>query len=363
MTDALSLRARTEAGIARGLARLPRRVLRTALGPPTVVDGQQLHPEVQLTLKLLEISGAASIEEMTVAEARAQIRSDAASFAGPTIALADVRDLVVGSATRARLYVPFGTGEPSPLLVFFHGGGFVVGDLNTHDNSCRLLARHAGVRVLAVDYRLAPEHRFPAAAEDALEAFEWVRDHTDELGADPRRVGVGGDSAGGNLAAGVAQAVRGSVGPAFQLLFYPWLDLSTKRASYRLFGQGYFLTEAHIDWYRAHYLGPDGDAHDPRCSPARVGDLSGVAPAYIATAGFDPLRDEGEEYAVRLREAGTGVALRRHSDLIHAFFNAIGIGHAGREALLEAAGALRVGLSATGETAGVLRAWLAAAET
>src|SRR5205085_11907658 len=154
-----------------------------------------------------------------------------------------------------------------------------------------------------------------------------------------------GDRAGGTLAAGVAPAVRGSVGPAFQLLFYPWLDLSAQRDSYRLFGEGFFLTEAQLAWYRTHYLGPDGDAWDPRCSPARVSDLAGVAPAYIATAGFDPLRDEGEEYAARLRAAGTGVALRRHSDLIHAFFNAIGIGRVGREALLEAAGALRVGLS------------------
>src|SRR5205085_10003423 len=148
---------------------------------------------------------------------------DAASFAGATIELASVEELTVAGSIRARLYVPFGVAQSSPLLVFFHGGGFVVGDLNTHDNSCRLLASRAGVRVLAVDYRLGPEHRFPAAADDALEAFRWVRDHAAELGADPRRVAVGGDSAGGNLAAGVAQAVRGSVGPAFQLLVYPLL--------------------------------------------------------------------------------------------------------------------------------------------
>lgn len=362
MTVALPLRTRIEAGIARGLAGLPPRALRTLVGSPIVVDGQRLNQEVQLTLKLLELSGATSIEQMSVDEARAQIRGDAASFAGQTVELARVEELTVAGSVRARLYVPSETGERSPLLVFFHGGGFVVGDLDTHDNSCRFLARHAGVRLLAIDYRLAPEHPFPAAAEDALQAFGWVREHAVELGADARAIAVGGDSAGGNLAAGVAQAVRGSVGPVFQLLFYPWLDLSAKRDSYRLFGEGFFLTDSALDWYQAHYLGPDGDPSDPRCSPALTKDLAGVAPAYIATAGFDPLRDEGEEYAQRLRAAGARVALRRHSDLNHAFFNAIGIGRFGREALLEAAGALRYGLSAGTEPDAFVRAWLAAAQ-
>jgi acetyl esterase/lipase len=242
--------------------------------------------------------------------------------------------------------VPSDVGEPSPLLLFFHGGGFVVGDLETHDSSCRFLARQAGARVLSVEYRLAPEQRFPAAADDALAAFSWVREHAVELGGDPARVAVGGDSAGGNLAAGLAQALRGDEGPAFQLLFYPWLDLSAKRHSYRLFGEGFFLTEAQLDWYRALYLGPKGDAFDPMCSPGLADDLAGVAPAYIATAGFDPLRDEGEEYAARLRDAGVGVAVRRHADLIHGFVNVVGIGRVGKDAMLEASGALRVGLAA-----------------
>jgi acetyl esterase len=213
----------------------------------------------------------------------------------------------------------------SGLLVYFHGGGFVVCDLETHDNMCRFLARQAGVRVLAVDYRLAPEHRFPAAIEDALAAFRFAAEHAAELGADPARLAVGGDSAGGNLATGVARlaAADAQPAPAFQLLFYPWLDLSAKRESYRLFG----------------------DAIDPRCSPLQAEQLEGLAPAYIATAGFDPLRDEAEEYASRLRAAGVPVALRRHRGLIHGFANAVGIGHVGREALVEAAGALRVGLA------------------
>jgi acetyl esterase len=362
VSTVLPLRARIEAGIARGLARLPPAVLRKMLGAPVVVDGQELALEEQLAIRLLDLSGASTVETMTVPEARAQIRSDAAAFAGRELAMERVDEVTLADSIPGRLYVPPRVDTPGPLLVYFHGGGFVVGDLDTHDNSCRFLARQAAVRVLAVDYRLAPEHTFPAAADDAVDAFRWVREHSSELEADRQRIAVGGDSAGGNLAAGVAQAIRGSVGPAFQLLFYPWLDLSAKRESYRLFGQGFYLTESQVDWYRAHYLASEHDALDPRCSPALTGDLSGVAPAYIATAGFDPLRDEGEEYATRLRAAGVRVALRRHADLIHAFFNAIGIGRVGREALLEASGALRVGLAGGGEPSGVMRAMLAGAE-
>jgi acetyl esterase len=300
---------------------------------------------MHLAVRLLELSGAASVETLSVLEARVQIRADAAKFQGRQIPLPEVRNLTVADSVPARLYVPSDAPTPSPLLLFFHGGGFVFGDLDTHDNTCRFLARQAGVRVLAVDYRLAPEHRFPSAFDDALAAFKWTMESAASLEADPARLAVGGDSAGGNLAAGVAQAARRDEGPAFQLLFYPWLDLSAKRRSYGLFGHGFFLTEATLDWERAHYLGPDGHASDPRCSPVLTEDLAGIAPAYIATAGFDPLRDEAEEYAMRLRDAGARVGLRRHADLSHAFINTLGIGSAGREALLEASGALRVGLA------------------
>jgi acetyl esterase len=203
------------------------------------------------------------------------------------------------------------------------------------------------VRVLSVDYRLAPEHRFPAAADDAWAAFAFAAANAADLGADPDRVAVGGDSAGGNLAAGVAQrAVRsGGPGPALQLLIYPWLDLSRKRRSYDLFGQGFYLTEDDLDWYSAQYLGETGDARDPRCSPMLADDLAGVAPAFIATAGFDPLRDEGEEYVQRLRAAGIPAALQRHIGLFHGFANATGIGRTGREAVLAASGALRLALA------------------
>jgi acetyl esterase len=345
-----SLRARLEAGFVRGLAGLPHGMLRTLIREPVEIDGQQLDVEVQLILKLLALSGDPSLDMLEVADARAQIAGNAQAFAGPRIDVARVQQITVSGAAGpldARLYVPHDADERGGLLVYFHGGGFVVCDLETHDNTCRFLARESGARVLAVDYRLAPEQRFPAAFEDALAAFRFAVEQASEFGAEAARVAVGGDSAGGNLAAGVAQLSAAAEGPepAFQLLFYPWLDLSAKRASYGLFGDGFYLTERELDWYARHYVAEAGDVLDPRCSPLRAENLNGIAPAYIATAGFDPLRDDGEEYAQRLRAAGVPVALRRHAGLIHGFANAVGLGRTGREALLEAAGALRVGLA------------------
>ncbi len=315
-----------------------------------VIDGQRLDVEVQFILRLLALAGGSPVEMLSVAEARAQLASEVRSAAGPKLAVARVEAITVpGPATplHARLYVPDGDDRQGGLLVYFHGGGFVLCDLETHDGMCRLLAREAGVRVLAVDYRLGPEHRFPAAIEDAVASFTFASEHADELGADPARVAVAGDSAGGNLAAGVALLTAAGDGPApaFQLLFYPWLDLSRKRSSYGLFGDGFLLTESALDWYRDHYLAAPQQALDPRCSPLLSEEMTGVAPAYIATAGFDPLRDDGEEYARRLCAAGVPVALRRHDGLVHGFVNMPDIGRTGHDALLQAAGALRVGLS------------------
>jgi acetyl esterase len=334
----------------RALAALPDGLLRVVIGRPVAIDGQELHVEAQLGLKLLALAGAPPLETLSVAEGRAQVAEDARTFEGVRPEVARVDEITLSGAAgqlRARLYVPDGDGEDDGLLVYFHGGGFVVCDLETHDNPCRFLARQAGARILSVDYRRAPEARFPAAIEDALAAFRFASEHARELGADPARVAVGGDSAGGNLAAGVARlaAADGGPAPAFQLLFYPWLDLSRKRDSYRLFGDGFYLTEPELDWYKGQYVAKAAHALDPRCSPLLAEEFGGVAPAYIATAGFDPLRDEGEEYAELLRAAGVPVALRRHQGLIHGFVNAIGVGHTGRDALLEAAGALRVGLA------------------
>lgn len=349
------MRARSESVLVRALAGLPAGWLRVMVGRPVVIDGQELHVEAQLGLKLLELGGSPPLETLSVEDARARVVVDALAFEGSKCVVSRVEEVAldgVNGPLGARLYIPSdGPGEGG-LLVYFHGGGFVVGDLETHDNTCRFIAQHAGAAVLSVDYRRAPENRFPAAIEDALAAFRFALNHAAEFGADPARVAVGGDSAGGNLAAGVAclAAGDGAGAPAFQLLFYPWLDLSRKRASYELFADGFYLTERELDWYKGHYVTGEADALDPRCSPLLTNELAGVAPAYVATAGFDPLRDEGEEYAARLREAGVPVALRRHPGLVHAFVNAIAIGHVGRDALLEAAGALRVGLSAARPT-------------
>jgi acetyl esterase len=349
-TPPLTLRDRLEAGLVRGLAGLPDGALRHLVGRPAVIDGQQLYPETQLGLKLLALAGGPPLEELSATDARARVAHDARTFEGRKVVLPEVRDLEVdGAAGRlaARLYVPDLEDRQAALVVYFHGGGFVVGDLDTHDNVCRFLAHRSGSRVLAVDYRLAPECPFPGPFDDAVAAFRSVADRAAEMGGHPGRIGVAGDSAGGNLAAGVARtcAAEGGPAPAFQLLFYPWLDLVGKRRSYQLFGEGFYLTEADLDWYRVKYLTADDDARDPRCSPLAAGDLGQVAPAYIATAGFDPLRDEGEEYARRLREEGVPAALRRHPGLIHGFVNTVSVGHVGREAVLEAAGALRLGLA------------------
>jgi acetyl esterase len=339
---------RAQSATVRGLAALPDGALRAITGRPVIRDGQQLGVEAHLALKLLALAGGKQLEDSTVAEARGRISHDAATFAGPRIEVADVRELRTGGAFAARLYVPAGAEDPGALLVYFHGGGFVVGDLETHDNLCRFLARRTGVRVLAIDYRLAPEHPFPAPFEDALAAFHYAVEHAAELGADPARIAVGGDSAGGNLAAGVARAAAAAGGPApaFQLLFYPWLDLTIERRSYELFAEGFYLTRADLHWYRNHYLADPTQASDPRCSPLAAGELGAGPPAYIATAGFDPLRDDGEDYARALREAGTHVALHRQPGLIHGFANTVAIGHSAREAVLEASGALRTALAA-----------------
>lgn len=358
-----ALRDQLERVVARAAGSAPPALLRALGGTPVVVDGQDLHPEVRLGLRLLELGGEPSYEKLTVAEARAEVEREATLFGGPPVPVGEVSDIELpgpAGTLPARLYRPPGaapagaapaTGGDTapPLLVYYHGGGWVLGSIDSHDNTCRFLCRHSGVAVLSVDYRRAPEDKFPAAVDDALAAFRWAVANASDLGVTPEAVAVGGDSAGGNLAAVVSQLAShdGGARPAFQLLFVPVTDLSAKSRSYELFREGFYLSEATMDWYRDHYL-PDAEAAlDPRASPLLAGDLSGLPPAYVATAGFDPLRDEGEAYAGRLRAAGVPVALRRHRGLVHAFANATGVGRTGRDAMLEAAGALAVGLSAT----------------
>jgi acetyl esterase len=324
----------------------PRMQLLLAGGRRVRIDGQELDPEVQLSLALLRLSRRPSYESLPVPEAREEIRREAAVFAGSRRRMASLEQLSVpgpAGALDARLYVPDGAPAPSPLLVYYHGGGWVLGDLDTHDAPCRFLAQEGRVRVLSIHYRRAPENPFPAAVEDALASFRFALEYAERLGADPQRAGVGGDSAGGNLAAVVARlsAEDGGPAPAFQLLIYPVTDLSEKRPSYRLFSEGFFLTERQMDWYRDHYLPNDEAARDPRASPLLASDLAGGPPAHVAIAGFDVLRDEGEEYARRLEAHGVPVTVSRHTGLIHGFCNATGVGRSSRRAMLQVAAELR----------------------
>ncbi len=223
-----------------------------------------------------------------------------------------------------RVYRPEGAPAAAPVLVWYHGGGWVIGDLDTTDGPARAFCHGAGAVVVSVDYRLAPEAPFPAAPEDAWAALSWVAAHADEVGGDPTRIAVGGDSAGGNLAALVAIRARDEGGPALvhQLLAYPSVDLAMGHPSIDENGEGYFLTKASMEWFRLHYLGADREHGDPTTaavSPLRADDLSGLAPAQVLTAEFDPLRDEGEAYAVALAEAGVAVDLVPHPGLVHGF--------------------------------------------
>jgi acetyl esterase len=343
----LALGERVVNGVARALAALPPSAqVRLSGKRPVRIDGETLAPEIQLGLALAELVGKPSPETVSPAHARRVSRRLAAVSGGRSESVGAVHDLEIEGDVRlrARHYATGEPGGPHPLLVFFHGGGFVFGDLDTHDGTCRLLCRHAGVHVLAVEYRLAPEDPFPAAVEDALAALCWAFANASRLGADPHRIGVGGDSAGGNLAAVVSQLASrdGGPAPALQLLIYPAVDARGRHRSRQLFGEGFSLTTADIDWFEAQYLGADrAKGKDPRVSPLLAKDFSGLPPALVVTAGFDPLRDEGEEYVRRLRAAGTPATLRRFSCLIHGFAAAAGVSRTCRDAVIEIAGATR----------------------
>jgi acetyl esterase len=327
---------------------------RLLFGAPPRLDGQTLAPDVHALLRIAALARGDSLAEgAAVAAARAQRRYEAEVVAHrPRVQMARVEEVEIpgpAGTIPARLYVPQAAAStPLPLLVYYHGGGWVIGDLETHDSPCRFLAANSGAQVLAVDYRLAPEHPFPAAVEDACAAYAWATGYPGDPPVAADWVAVGGDSAGANLAAAVClQAPNGNAPPpAMQLLIYPVTECGRELPSRQLFREGFLLTRRDMGYFEDRYLPPGTDRSDPRVSVLEAEDLSGLPPAYIATAGFDPLRDEGEAFAERLREAGVRVALRRHSGLVHTFANLTAICPSARQAMLEAAGALRMGLAA-----------------
>jgi acetyl esterase len=303
-----------------------------------------LDPDCRTLLDMARQAGRPAFETVGHLEARSLFKAGFRVLAPDPMPVAEMRDLSLpgpGGAIAARLY----RGSAAailPCVVYFHGGGWVIGDIDTHDPVCRHLAHAAECAVISVDYRLAPEHKFPAAAEDCIAATAWIAEHAAVLGIDPARLAVAGDSAGGNLAAVVALAARDRGAPrlSLQMLIYPATDFGGDFASYRRHAEGYLLTAATMRWFVAQYLRDPGDAADWRASPLRAPDLSGVAPAYVLTAGYDPLCDEGDAYARRLQEHGVGVQHRRYPDQLHGFVSSGRIIRAAHAALDECAAAL-----------------------
>jgi acetyl esterase len=331
--------------IARGLLSLPGPVLRSLAGGGAVhLGGRTLDPRLQF----LAAQGRRQppLSSATPAEARLGAAQGLAILAGKVEPGVGIENLDVSGgagSVPARVYRPADQDPAAPLMVYGHMGGGVIGDLETCEVFCSILARVAGCPVLSVDYRLAPEHPFPAGLEDMLAAFRWGRDNAARFGAPAGRAAIGGDSMGGNFAAIIAQEMKrtGEPPPALQLLIYPAVDVASETPSMTTYGETYPLSRDTMIWFMGHYLGPGDIPTDPRLSPILSEDLSGLAPAVIATAGFDPLVDQGQIYARRLAEAGVPVAYRCYDSLSHAFTAFTGAVPAADRACREIAGLAR----------------------
>jgi acetyl esterase len=335
------------------IPRLPNAAKRLLSGGRSVtIDGNTLDPSLQMLLAARRATGVdgLSVNDDPLAS-RANFTALGRVLDEPGVRVAGVKPVSIpgpAGVIPARLYRPVACGTSAPLLVYFHGGGWVLGGLDSYDSACRLISREAGLPVLAVDYRLAPEHPAPAAIDDAYAAYRWARERAVELGADPRRVAVGGDSAGGNLAAVVTRLARdaGDPMPSLQWLIYPVTDLRGGTRSRSLFGSGFLLTKHDMDWFQGCYVDGSGlDFSDPLVSPVLTEDLSRLSPALVVTAGFDPLRDEGDQYATRLREAGVAVDHRCMPSMIHGFINLNVLGGGVSRANAEVISALRAHLT------------------
>jgi len=306
----------------------------------------KLYSEVRKLLEEGDAQGAPAIETLSPAEARLTALEAIKAVAGEPEEVGSVENFTIPHTQRpvpVRIYTPAGAG-PFACLVYFHGGGWVVCDLNTHDVVCRAIANRAGAVVVAVDYALSPENKFPAAVDDCYAATQWVAANAARLRVDPRRIAVGGDSAGGNLSTVMCLKSRDEGGPplALQVLVYPVTNLASfDTPSYREFGEGYYLTRAEMEWFRGHYLARPEDAQHPYASPLLAPDLRGLPPALVITAECDPLRDEGEAYARRMADAGVAVTCTRYAGMIHPFFSLGGVFNQGRRAVEQVAAAVR----------------------
>ncbi|RUP09918.1 alpha/beta hydrolase [Hyphomicrobium sp.] len=289
----------------------------------------ELHPTLKNILQQPENPNATPVEIQDPDEARREWKSDMAAVDAPAPEMAKVRDFVIpgpAGPIPARSYVPTGLPDTGrPLLVYYHGGGYIRGDIDTHDSVCRVLAREAGCMVVSPAYRLAPEHRFPAAAEDAFAVVDYMSRKAKDFGVDQSRIAVGGDSAGGNLAIAASIQARDKGAPKirFQLLIYPVTDLTSANESKRLFSKGFLLNS--MPFYIASYLGPNGDGRNQLASPLLSDDLSRLPPAFVITAGFDPLRDEGQDFARKLAAHGVAVEHKCYEDMIHGFVSLRGL--------------------------------------
>jgi len=289
----------------------------------------KLDANVRMLLEAAQAQGNPPLETLSPVEARKQALADLKALGGTPEQVHSIETIRIPGPLGEipiRIYTPE-TAAPRPALIYFHGGGWVVCDLDTHDVPCTAIARRAGAVVVAVDYRLAPEHKFPAAVVDGYAATSWVASHASELGIDPKRISVGGDSAGGNLAAVISLKARDEKGPAIaqQVMVYPVTDLSSfDTPSYDEFAEDHSLTKAEMEWFRGHYLRSLEDARNPHASPLLENDLRGLPPALVITAECDPLRDEGHDYAQRLESAGVPVTYTCYAGMIHPFFSLSG---------------------------------------
>jgi acetyl esterase len=345
--------ARRLQGKAANLAlRMPISWVNLLAGAPITVDGRTLDTRTQWLLELLAHSGDPPIETTSVAEARAGYDTLMLQMGGRPVPTGFVDRMIEGGGgrLRIRIYRPADSvAQLLPTILYFHGGGWVMGSLEGYDLVHRYFCARTGCALVAIDYRLAPEHKFPAATDDAVAAFRWLSKEATGLGLDPARIVVAGDSAGGNIASVLAQLVRAEPNPpCLQWLIFPATDLAGDTHSYQSCGEGFFVTRAAMQWFRGHYLNDLAEIDDPRVSPLRAADLTGLPPALVFTNGIDPLRDEGQAYAEKLAAAGVKVVHREFESLIHGFVGMRGALQAAARAMDDMVAGLRHELARLG---------------